>query len=479
MPTTHAAVDTTDTDAWRRNLFNILEELDDQWDEQSKLEDEQWEPFHQEITACTDIRAFYFNDEDNSSSRHIIHDLCFLGAPTDLIQDVIERDMDALKCADGLGRLALHRACFALNSPYKDCNIDVVLEAYSTAASAVSSYGDTPVRVYLEEAEHPSVEIVRSLLNEYPEAAVARVSTGEDGNNSNSDLLQCVIDRWFQLQQEDDEHENLGREKLFLEVLRSRLYIEEDQQNLDDRRNHADGNSLLHALLYLFCFDDATQQFENQHILVDVLLYILREDESAASVTNAKGKLPLHLAIERGLMWDTGIQEIINAAPKALETRDMQSLLYPFQMAAVENDHREQGDQQSHPCQCGDLNTLYMMLREKPERAQGMSLWNSQHTNTGLVHVYERLGHMHSKVCKLTCENTDLRGKVRMLEVENQKLTSVMTTLQNEMNEVKRNQSSVNDEVNFMKEQFNLLRIMNSSLHTHTSIKRKKRSEMA
>jgi len=49
------------------------------------------------------------------------------------------------------------------------------------------------------------------------------------------------------------------------------------------------------------------------------------------------GRLPLHLAIESGRALNNGVDLIAHAAPLALQTRDMETRFYPFQIAAVPN----------------------------------------------------------------------------------------------------------------------------------------------
>eukprot|EP00541_Cyclophora_tenuis_P018677 CAMPEP_0116578112 /NCGR_PEP_ID=MMETSP0397-20121206/21517_1 /TAXON_ID=216820 /ORGANISM="Cyclophora tenuis, Strain ECT3854" /LENGTH=136 /DNA_ID=CAMNT_0004107449 /DNA_START=73 /DNA_END=483 /DNA_ORIENTATION=- len=74
----------------------------------------------------------------------------------------------------------------------------------------------------------------------------------------------------------------------------------------------------------------------------------------AAHVTNREGRLALHLAIDCGKTFSTGILSLICAAPESLETMDPKTELYPFQQAATPD------------CKA-PLTTVFELLRAKPE----------------------------------------------------------------------------------------------------------------
>jgi len=69
---------------------------------------------------------------------------------------------------------------------------------------------------------------------------------------------------------------------------------------------------------------------ETIQILVD-------HNQCAAKMSDEGGRLPLHLAIESGRALNNGVDLIAHAAPLALQTRDMETRFYPFQIAAVPN----------------------------------------------------------------------------------------------------------------------------------------------
>jgi len=59
----------------------------------------------------------------------------------------------------------------------------------------------------------------------------------------------------------------------------------------------------------------------------------------AAKTLNKKKQLPLHIALQRGRKWNDGLQDLAEAAPEALTTRDLNHHMYPFMLASVGKNH--------------------------------------------------------------------------------------------------------------------------------------------
>lgn len=82
------------------------------------------------------------------------------------------------------------------------------------------------------------------------------------------------------------------------------------------------------------------QRRRRKPCVIDLLVHL---DPRAASVPDLDGRLPLHLAVEAGKAWDDGLRSLIWAAPRALETRDVETRLYPFMIAATVKDRDAAG----------------------------------------------------------------------------------------------------------------------------------------
>jgi len=89
------------------------------------------------------------------------------------------------------------------------------------------------------------------------------------------------------------------------------------------------------------------------------ILTLLSKQADLARITDQKGRLPLHLAIEQGQIWsDQTLQALISSEPRAIHTRDVQSKLYPFMQAAV-------GEE-------SDMDTVFELLWMNPLLARGL-----------------------------------------------------------------------------------------------------------
>jgi hypothetical protein len=61
----------------------------------------------------------------------------------------------------------------------------------------------------------------------------------------------------------------------------------------------------------------------------------LNANLEGAKFINKRGYLPLHIAVEHGVTWDEGVEALIKAEPSALTSRNMESQMFPFMLAAA------------------------------------------------------------------------------------------------------------------------------------------------
>ena len=68
----------------------------------------------------------------------------------------------------------------------------------------------------------------------------------------------------------------------------------------------------------------------------DPVEYLIRNYPAAARIPNRRGLLPLHIALSKGKRtWRTGVSTMVQAAPEVLMTKDTETDLLPFQLAAA------------------------------------------------------------------------------------------------------------------------------------------------
>ena len=88
----------------------------------------------------------------------------------------------------------------------------------------------------------------------------------------------------------------------------------------------------------------------------DIIKMLIRSNQNTAIMADSRGRLPLHLAVESGLTVKSGVRLIAQAAPAALQTRDVVTGMYPFMLAAIPSYRWD------NTC----IETIYSLLRSAP-----------------------------------------------------------------------------------------------------------------
>lgn len=93
-------------------------------------------------------------------------------------------------------------------------------------------------------------------------------------------------------------------------------------------------------------------------------------DPTAASKRNHRGDYPISCAIREGILWDDGLEMILDAFPEVLGVDNISYTyrLYPFMLPVATRGYR------NHNCRYRneydglvELNTSYRLLRANPE----------------------------------------------------------------------------------------------------------------
>lgn len=96
---------------------------------------------------------------------------------------------------------------------------------------------------------------------------------------------------------------------------------------------------------------------------------LLREYPEAARMLDPKhGQYPLLIALASGILWNDGVESLIQACPMTLSIRDSSTGLFPFALAALPKTKtkREIMDGDSMVMECLELDTIYNTLRADP-----------------------------------------------------------------------------------------------------------------
>eukprot|EP00978_Attheya_sp_CCMP212_P020609 scaffold59185_cov57-Attheya_sp.AAC.1 len=157
-----------------------------------------------------------------------------------------------------------------------------------------------------------------------------------------------------------------------------KLYPEQLQER------DADGNLPLHLAAkhaYHDVFGYATYAGQLLEYKYKYILYQTRKGAisrllqcypAAASIKDAEGRLPLVLALESGKHTYSAM-ELARAAPHSLDTRDEQTRLYPFLLAAipaVDRNTNTKDDSNTTVNAVSQVETIMSLLRESPQRIE-------------------------------------------------------------------------------------------------------------
>ena len=121
--------------------------------------------------------------------------------------------------------------------------------------------------------------------------------------------------------------------------------------------------------LTIACADPIANRSTDVHTKIQMLL---AEHPEAAHVLSSDGRRPIYVALESGVAWEEGIEDLFNSDPKCLADRDSVTGLYPFMLAAVGvgNRTRQAGAAWTNHDEARSLTTLYNVLLVDPARVR-------------------------------------------------------------------------------------------------------------
>mmetsp|Transcript_11400 Transcript_11400/g.17133 ORF Transcript_11400/g.17133 Transcript_11400/m.17133 type:complete len:384 (-) Transcript_11400:176-1327(-) len=278
------------------------------------------------------------------------HVLLYFRPPLAIVLALIEVYPASLRKKGLGGVLPLHYAVSVHNEHSPDV-VSAILDHYPIAATVKDSSGEIPLRWALAWrsfwGEDPSlagngrgsqllakvlsrrnVDIVRMLLNAHPAASL-------ENNRRGGGPWQIVAKLWHSNVDTLDMRENLF--ELTEEILRARFIA---------RSGEGTTSQPLHAIVREKGCD---AELRNN--------FIARYGNQARH-HDFTGRFCLHLSIENGCTWENGVKQYYQAAPKAIETRDVRTHLFPFMLAAIGEN--------------AEVETIFHLLKEDPSLIQGI-----------------------------------------------------------------------------------------------------------
>lgn len=319
----------------------------------------------------------------------LLHWLCSLGGtPASILGLVASLYPEAIALPDrSLGDTCLHIA--ARNSQFSAAKLEVLLVHCDSTADTLLIRNYMGGTVLHSAANHNAVlEALQLLVQSNP--ALLKVNT-HDGINAMAALwlayVQTIPGHMTVvriLNGDTVESESFRRFWSKVEYLAARYFFSltacpEDEKKTDYiiRKGY-----VLHALLrwnapinlLKVCLNcrpesalvmDAAGNFP-LHILIENRPYRLKERDAiecciksmphgSAGVPNQSGCVPLHIAIRNKIPIANGVDLLLDAAPSMVRCRDIDTSLYPFQLAATQGNN------------ASVLNTVFFLLTRQPD----------------------------------------------------------------------------------------------------------------
>jgi len=271
------------------------------------------------------------SSELNIYGQSPLHVACLSNSCLQVLQELVAVDPSMVLLRDNNGNTPL---CLVWNSYRENIFGRMMLASFENS-------NNDPIDDSIARANRPFgrfcqkmiflTQIAAKQLSVAASSEIHHDSENFEHNSFNSDdhLLQAIIQVPFS--------------PLDFFVLILRLYP------ASSRNADKNGNLPLHLVAASWRFSDK--------FVFDKLISL---HPRGAHTLNKKGELPLHIALKEGKSWYDGVQYLVHATPRlALGTRDIESGLLPFMMAAVGN-----GDGKLEQWR---LDTVFLLLLKGPE----------------------------------------------------------------------------------------------------------------
>lgn len=279
------------------------------------------------------------------------------------VRRVLKSSPDEASQRDVYGRTPLF---YALKRSLSNDIVLLLFDAYPQAVMGRDFCGETPLSIIYHSSKDPA--ILKAILHKQPSLARQRLHSF-----AGPDLVHLVSMPWESLSETTRDEVQLNS-ALSCQWEKVVLTVTAAHKCQSENKKPAGASCELHVALELpvkpevliwFCrmYPDqvskkmrngmlpihkflTTPEVGNHPGAVSVIPYLI---ESNLALEPYDGKLPLHLAIEAGYDWESGLKDIVCAGPEALRSHCSHAFL-PFMYAAMTR----------------DIDTIYTLFREAP-----------------------------------------------------------------------------------------------------------------
>jgi len=368
--------------------------------------------------------------------RAALHWACIKGAPSYMLNILIEDYPHATAMKDYMGRTPLHLSCEYgsdqsilallkatesavvkyrdsknLRTPLAEAIVNsrspsIIRAILSVEASQITTkdlWGNTPVVLYFrknlgqilasrEERMYPKltsnlddlVEVLSVLLQQ--EENLKSGSHRDVSTNFLSNAIKCKSCPFafvnFIISTNPElmgfmEHGESGDLPIHVVCRSQEQYMEDYKCDDCGKAEMATGTYYFHkenstSLRQVLCDECTCDNEKDKYTIVppsekirDTTKALLVENDEFAKTLSDEGMLPLVLALKYGQTWlRGGIQELIDAYPQSLSSKDKATDLFPFQLAAVKQNIHYGANKQKQGAEI--LTTIYELLKRWP-----------------------------------------------------------------------------------------------------------------
>jgi hypothetical protein len=254
-------------------------------------------------------------------SQTLLHRICLVRAPASVVSRLLRRAPELAGRPNRDGELALHWAV-RLSAPKEI--VALLLAAHPAGLAAIDKDGQSPLSIvwerHREDFEH-CLERGPGALQSLP--AWTRLMhllrlCGSDGGSDSSTSQKDESTKPLHPLHVASQYPTPPGFFAFL----TRVF----PQELSERNGNGD------LPLHVACSSRFGNRTGGE---ATKILRLLEMYPKASLAVNARGQLPLHLAVRAGVPWGEGLSELVARSPDALDVCDPVSGLYPFMLAAT------------------------------------------------------------------------------------------------------------------------------------------------
>lgn len=304
-----------------------------------------------------------------------IHTACLEGASVEIVRVLLQANPESVSFRDNDGNTPLLCAIASATRTQRQTPtyevLTLLLETCPDAAKMANYRGVKPLELLMEACCHSEIPRINPLLSTAEGGVLSRLPPEITLFWNKVRVLMCAMDRGNVTDVDTPNFKCLHAATSLGSNIPMQLYGMATKIHADEAMEKDK-----HGRLPLTIAAASSLQGIQCRYVVDCLLNV---NPRAASVLDASGRLPLSLAVLSGKAWERGVKSLADAAPQALVTRDIETHMYPFMLAAAAVNAPETyssvltNEESSSERDLISLSNTFHLLSEAPELLAALS----------------------------------------------------------------------------------------------------------